>query len=117
MSGVITAGQITSIRSLKDRTVRVQVDLQELDASRLATLFSFIDAFSKIYISNENISEDEIEVIDAESLDNESKTPSQRLRNVLYRYWEQDKKGYEDFNLYYRFMMSQISEAYKNKLD
>lgn len=117
MAGLITSGQITSIRSLKDKTIRVQIDLQELDADRLSKVFSFIDVFSKIYISNENITEDEIELIDAESLDNESKTPSQRLRNVLYRYWEQDKKGYEDFNLYYRFMMAQISEAYKNKLD
>lgn len=117
MAGIITAGQITSIRSLKDKTIRVQIDLQELDASRLSNLFSFIDAFSKIYISNENITQDEADIIDAEVLDNESKSPSQRLRNVLYRYWEQDHKGYEDFNLYYRFMMSQITEAYKQKLE
>jgi uncharacterized protein YeaO (DUF488 family) len=45
------------------------------------------------------------------------KTPSQRLRAILYRNFEQDDKGYRDFNSYYLAEMERICEHYKNKLD
>jgi len=44
------------------------------------------------------------------------KTPSQRLYNVLYRYWQQDKKGYDVFEDYYRSQMEIIINHYKSKL-
>lgn len=116
MPGVITSGQIGKISSMADKTIRVQIDLQELDPEQLSRLFGFLNTYIKIYISNENITDDEIDIIDAEEIDHESKSPSQRLRNVLYRLWEQDKRGYDDFNLYYQFMMRQITEHYKSKL-
>ena len=40
-----------------------------------------------------------------------------RLRAVLYRNWEQNKEGYEDFQLYYNFKVEKIITHYKDKLD
>lgn len=116
MPGIVTSGEARKINSMVDKTVRLTIDLQELDPEQLSRLFGFLNSYVKIYITNENISTDEIEIIDAEELDHESKSPSQRLRNVLYRYYEQDNRGYQDFNLYYSFMMRQITEHYKSKL-
>jgi hypothetical protein len=43
------------------------------------------------------------------------KSPSQRLRSVLYRLWEQ-KGEKRDFEVFYRTVMDRIIEQYKEKL-
>ena len=117
MSGIIATGTPQGIRSLKDKTVRLTIDLQEIEPLKLQQLFSYIDEFVKFYITTENISDQEIEIIDSNEIEREDKPPSQRLRAVLYRLWEKDRKGYKDSELFYRFHMSQIIEHYKGKLD
>lgn len=47
----------------------------------------------------------------------EGKTPSQRLRGVLYVSWQQDNQGYKDFKDYYRTRMERIIDHLKNQLD
>jgi hypothetical protein len=42
-------------------------------------------------------------------------TPSQRLRNVFYRLWEQEGKAGE-FKEFYRVKMETLVEHYKQKL-
>jgi hypothetical protein len=45
----------------------------------------------------------------------DSKTPSQRLRNTLYIFWEQSgSKG--DFNEFYKSEYEKVIEHYKSKL-
>lgn len=45
----------------------------------------------------------------------DQKTPSQRLRNVLYVLWEQEgSKG--DFDTFYKEQLNKIIEHYKSKL-
>jgi hypothetical protein len=45
------------------------------------------------------------------------KTPSQRLRAVLYRVWQQDGKGFTDFEAYYQAQMEKLIEFYKGKIE
>ena len=71
----------------------------------------------KVFVTTEGvISKDVKESISSTLIETDEKSPSKRLRNILYRYWEQDKKGYEDFELFYRNEMNTISEHFKNKL-
>lgn len=49
--------------------------------------------------------------------DDPTKTPSKRLRGVLYRNWEQDAEGYKTFEDYYRSKMEVIIVHFKGKLD
>jgi len=44
------------------------------------------------------------------------KSPGQRLRAVLFRLWEQDKRGYKEFELFYQGKMNLIIESLKEKL-
>jgi hypothetical protein len=50
------------------------------------------------------------------SLEDRAKSPSQRLRAVLYLLWKKDSKGYSDFELFYAGMMEKIVSHYKNLL-
>jgi hypothetical protein len=47
----------------------------------------------------------------------EKKTKSQQLRAVLYRYWEQDKQGYESSDEHYNMMMDKYINHIKDKLE
>lgn len=47
--------------------------------------------------------------------DLEQRTPSQRLRNVMYRCWEKEKDI--EFEEYYRQQMERLIDLYKSKLD
>jgi hypothetical protein len=48
--------------------------------------------------------------------DNKKKTHSQRLRNVLYRMWEHDDKGFENPDEHYEEHMEKLIDFCKNKL-
>ena len=60
------------------------------------------------------------ELKDLDSLDidleDTTKTPSKRLRNVLYRLWEQEGRA-GDFKEFYKNRMEQLITMIKNKLD
>lgn len=64
--------------------------------------------------SSGELTSKEIEEISKTEIEVEGKTKSQRLRNVLYRYNEQN--GNKDFNSFYSAEMERIIEHYKNKL-
>mgnify|MGYP003626863916 FL=1 len=71
--------------------------------------------------SNGNLSKEEIKSLDSSEIEVEGKTKSQRLRNVLYVYWTQNKEGmdeiyFKSFNDFYSAEVEKIIEHYKNKL-
>ena len=57
----------------------------------------------------------EIEEISKTEIEVEGKTKSQRLRNVLYRLWEQEEKE-KDFNDFYSQRMELLIEQIKDRL-
>lgn len=65
----------------------------------------------------ENIDESEHEAMDSIDLDliDDKKTPSQRLRNVLFVKWKQEG-GDGEFKEYYKVYMEKIIDHYKAKL-
>lgn len=40
-------------------------------------------------------------------------SPSKRLRDVFYVLWEQDKEGFNKFDLYYESKMNKLINHYK----
>jgi hypothetical protein len=61
--------------------------------------------------------DNELKDLDSVDMDLEdtTKTPSKRLRNVLYRLWEQENEG--EFKDFYKTKMEILIEHFKNKLD
>lgn len=60
------------------------------------------------------LTDKEIKELDNTEIEVEGKTKSQRLRNVLYRYNEQNQN--KDFKEFYDIEMERIIEHYKSKL-
>lgn len=108
---------ITGLRTLKDGTISINLSLQEITPEMAARAFQMQNQFVKAYITTEGVVSQEVkEMLNELEIESEDKSPSKRMRNVFYRFWEQDKQGYEDFELFYRWQMNKIIEHFKNKL-
>lgn len=115
---ILLPAQIESIASRKDKTVKITLGTQELSPAQAAEIFQLNQKFCYTAIKEETFQANEIDAIDSLKTDLESeKTPSQRLRGILYVNYQQKPEGYKDFTTYYQAKMERICEHYKSKLD
>jgi len=115
---ILIAGQIESIATRKDKTLKVTIGTQELNPTQASDVFSLNQQFCYIGLKSEPFSKQESELLDSLKSDLENqKTPSQRLRGTLFVLYEQDNKGYKDFGTFYVAEMERIIEHFKTKID
>ena len=109
---------IESIATRKDKTIRLTIGTQELAPSDAATIFSMAGGYAYVAIKREDFAPWEVKEMDELKADIDTiKSPSQRLRAILYRNWEQNAEGDKDFATYYMAAMEKLCQHYKNKLD
>ena len=115
---IILEAQIDGIASKVDGTVTIKISTQELDKNAAGDVFGLRGKHCKVLLSDSNITTLEAEMIDGTQLVSakKNKTPSQRLRAVFYRYWEQQGAN-DDFEVFYQSEMNKVIEHYRNKLD
>lgn len=97
---------IDKVSTLKDGSVRISLVTRALSPTQMAELFFWVNK--------------EILAIDIDEWNKDDKSPSQRLRAVLYRLFEQsdDKERYNnEFELFYRAKLERIIDQLKEKLD
>ncbi len=115
---ILLAGIVESIATRKDRTVKLTIGSNELNPAQASELFSLANQFCYIGLKAEPFVKEEQSLLQDLKADyDNAKTPSQRLRGILYRLYEQDQKGYKDFTAFYQGEMDRICEHYKGKLD
>lgn len=108
---------ITKVTTMSDGGLRLQVDTQEMNGNTKGQVMDYHQKFGYFIFADEG--EQVIESdIPTEKLEfPNQKSQSLRLRNVIYRLWEQDHGGYEDFELYYRAKTEKIIVWLKEKLN
>lgn len=115
---ILLAGQIESISTRRDKTIKLIIGSQELNPNDLTDIFKLNQQLCYIAVKPEPFIKDEVALLDNLKTDyDNSKTPSQRLRGILYKNYEQNSEGYKDFNNYYVAKMELICNHYKSKLD
>ena len=115
---ILLPAQVESITTRKDKSVKITIGTQELTPADAAKIFYLNQQFCYLAIKPEPFTREEIGSIDSLKTDlNTAKTPSQRLRGILYLNYQQDNKGYKDFTTYYSSELDKICEHYKTKLD
>jgi len=117
---IILNAQVETIQSRKDNTLKVVLGTQELTEG--GKLFPLQNRLCTVGISpNEALTKENIELLESSKLGIDdipgTKSQSQRLRNVLFVYWQQADGGYSDFNLFYQNRMDKIIESIKAKLE
>lgn len=104
----------TSLRYLSDGGVSIGFHTQELSNEEKLLVGSFHNLYGQLLFrpNEDQFTEEEMP---REDIDFEGKKPSQRLRAVLYRFWEsKGKQG--DFEMFYRGKVEEMIDHYKAKL-
>ncbi len=113
------SGILDSIRTLKDRSFRVTFLSQELSPEQGYNLFSLRDKFGVLIFGPVN-SEANIEETDIPSLakgpNPYEKTPSKRLRSIIYIYWK-SVGGKGEFDDFYKLQMERVIDRFKEMLE
>ena len=117
---ILLNAQVESVATRKDRTIKLSLGTQELKPSEAGELFGLQNSLISVGIKPTPLNQSDVDILKESKIEiddiPDSKSPSQRLRNVLYRNWEQSDGGYSYFNLYYLNRIERIIEHYKQKL-
>ena len=116
---VIFEGGVNKVSTLSDGTLSINIHTQELPDETMMRVFSLRKCPGMVLISSDDISKAEVDAVSEFTTNFEvgkTKSPSQRLRAVLYRVWEQGDQKY-DFVLWYESQMERIINKYKSTLE
>ncbi len=115
---LILPSQIENITTRKDKTWKLTIGTQELSPEQAAEVVKLNQEFCYLALKKDELKTRDLEIISGiqSEFEFQNKPPSQRLRAVFYRLWQQDNNGYSDFELYYRFHMEKLIEHFKGKL-
>lgn len=116
MKGLLIACIVDRITTLKDKSVNITLNTQELTPSRAAEIFQLMNSLASVYISPSEITSRELSQVDAIEPEMPGKRPSERMRNVLYVCWKNNKEGFESFDPYYQAKMERYIDELKNNL-
>lgn len=114
---IVLDGILEQIQTRQDNSLKLTLGTQETDASQAGLLFQLRNKYIKILLSDNNISQLDEQKVDALELTatKKTKSPSQRVRNVVWRFWEsQGSQG--DFDTFYNNEMERIIESYKDMM-
>ena len=115
MEGVLLSCLIGGIRSLKDGSVSVNLETQELTPASAAELFSLRNNIAVVYISSKDIDKSEIDKVDKLKPELGGKTQGQRIRNTLFMLHSENPEGFADFDSYYKHKTDLYIEHLKTK--
>lgn len=127
-NSVVFEGGVDKVSTLADGSLRIFVGTPELSNETMVRIFSLIKQPGYVLISTNPIKQDQIDAVEKATTDYEfnEKTPSQRLRGVVYKLWEKvqpkqmngnGQMEQVDFDLYYKRKMNEIINHLKTKLD
>ena len=116
---IIVPSILEIITTLKDGTIKLVFETNELRPADVGLLFSYRKSLGYLAFHPDTFSEEQADLISSlkcADFDNE-KSDSKRMRNILFRLWQENKRGYEDFNLYYKYRMNGLCEMIKGEFE
>ena len=105
---------IDSVTAKKDGTISLKLGSQELSPEEAAHIFSFRGKQIWTAMSEAPINHEDLDIPEA-LFESSTKTPSQRLRSVLFILWKEGEQK-DSFNVYYEKQMERFIEHIKEKL-
>ncbi len=111
------AAQVESIRTLKDKSLKIVIETQELNPEEKTLLFELGDKAIWIAMKETPVKFDELDIKEPEVEFKNDSSPSKRLRSVLFVYYKQNYSGQKTFDEFYRDTIDKLCDLYKSKLD
>lgn len=119
MISILIPAILTSYRPRADKSFTLSFNTQEPTSEQKVIIDKLHQQHGFLNFKDSAFTRDETDLFDALDIDlqDNSKTPSQRLRAVLYRNWEKKSLGHKEFKAYYSYQMEQLITHFKDKLD
>ena len=116
---IIIPAQLENYRSLKDKSLNITFETNELNPQELLGVAENLGQFGYLAFKNEPFKAEEKQMMqDLETeFDDKKKSSSQRLRGVLFRMWQKDNEGFDTSVRHYDHHMERIINHFKSKLD
>jgi hypothetical protein len=115
---VVLQGILSSFRTMADNTVKLTMHSQEIPKETAAELFDMTNTHVKFHVSNENINEEQIKVLNETELDKDElvngKTKAQRIRGIMFLAWEKQGRPEDNFDQFYKLEMERIISLLKD---
>lgn len=112
---------IESISTRKDKTLKIIIATQELNPRSMSNLLDqWSNGYGIMAFKKEEFNIEEKELLESIKLNQEelnNKTPSQRLRAVLYILYTKNNEGFNDFTNYYLSKLEKIIKSITNKIE
>jgi len=115
MSIFQTASTIHKIETMVDGGIKLTIHTQELKPEQAQELFKLKGSLGYLLFKESPMKEEDLNIPDVVPEFKGDKSPSQRLRAVMYVIWTQGGKK-TPFEQWYRVNMEKIIEGLKEKL-
>ena len=108
---------IVKVETMSDRTLKLRVDTtRELPAGDEAKIMHLRGTQGWFVYSDKEVTESDIPDVDIDHEVSE-KSPSQRLRNIVWVHWDKNTNKQKTFDIYYREVMDKIINKLKEDLE
>lgn len=116
---IVLAGLLENISTRSDGTLKIVFGTQEIEPQQAGELFQLRGKYSKLLLSDDNITPVEENVIQESNIQDgrKIKSKSQKMRALLYLIWKKSSDGFTNFDEYYNHKMDSYNDTLKNKLD
>jgi hypothetical protein len=110
--------ELVTYGKMKDKGFKITFETGELSPEQVANIHYGSTKVGWLVYSPDPFATAELDELENTKVEfsDIGKPPSQRLRAVFYRLWEQKNEGYKIFNDYYIAKMEGLIEHFKNKL-
>jgi len=128
-NSVVFEGGIDKVSTLADGSLRIYIGTRELSNETMVNVFSLIKRPGYVLISTNPLNQNQVDAVEQATVNAEfnEKTPSQRLRAVVFKLWEKTQPKqingdsgnmeYVEFDLFYKRKMNEIINHLKTKLN
>ena len=117
MTGTLLSCELESIRTRRDRTLAITLGTSELSPAKGSELLGLMNKIAAVYISpKETVSQQEMNQVDELEVELKGKSPSLRMRNVLFILYQQGNEGFKIFDDYYKHKMESMIEGLKAEI-
>lgn len=108
---------ISKITTMHDRSVRVQLDTQEMNPELMADLFNLNSKFCNFALAPEDTKINQEDVPDIKPEFKGEKSSSQILRNRMFVYYREKNGTDQGFQTWYASALDEIGQKYLSKVD
>lgn len=107
---------ISKVLTMSDKTIRLNIDCQEMPPEEEAKIFELRGKLGWFLFADQLMKVEDVKDLPEIKVEKGQKTPSERLRSVIFVFWEQNgAKG--DFDSFYRGQIEKIINRIKEELN